>query len=470
MPKPNLIVFLTDQQRADTLAAYGNHKIHAPNLNKLAAESFLFERAYVTQPLCTPSRSALFTGMWPHTNGCTRNGLALDPEHLTLAELCQDREYHFAYMGKWQLGNETTCQRGFQTWISTEGVSDYSRLLIDRGYVPDKPNGSFSEVAISNVLLEAGKPAFLEKHACRFLEKHSRDPFVLILSFVEPHSPYNGPLNDEHSLGEVELDATALAPPNNDVPLRYQLMREWQQAEAVLDHERLPLPYFFGATREDYIGIRQRYYGLVTALDRSIGAILGCLESTGLMDNTIVIYTSDHGDMLGAHHLFAKEVMFEGATRVPFFIRMPGQRGAQRIAAAISQIDFLPTALDLLSQAKPAQCAGKSLLPWVRGEMSAAENVFIEWSPNRMKAVKGTRLTGRRAIKRALEESTRTIVSPEGWKLSLRDKDRRELYDLTQDPAETKNLFDDGSHTSVVKRGRDAIHRWQERVNDSLRI
>ena len=104
-------------------------------------------------------------------------------------------------------------------------------------------------------------------------------------------------------------------------------MREWQQAEAMLDRERLPIQLFFGITPDEYRSIKQRYLGLVTLVDQSIGAILGCLERCGLRDDTIVVHTSDHGDSLGAHHLFGKETMFEEAARVPWLIRLPAKRG-----------------------------------------------------------------------------------------------------------------------------------------------
>ena len=147
------------------------------------------------------------------------------------------------------VGDEAKRQRGFRDWISTEGVSDYSRFLALRGYTPDKPDGSFSERLVSQLPLDISKPRFLEEHACEFIEKHRRDPFVLFVSFVEPHSPYNGPLNLEHPLEGVELDATAVAPAENNIPLRYKLMREWQQAEAVLDRKRLPNLFFLELPR-----------------------------------------------------------------------------------------------------------------------------------------------------------------------------------------------------------------------------
>jgi arylsulfatase A-like enzyme len=248
------------------------------------------------------------------------------------------------------------------------------------------------------------------------------------------------------------------------------LMREWQQAEALLDRERLPAQLFFGITPEEYRSIKQRYLGLVTLVDQSVGAILGCLERLGLTDNTIVVHTSDHGDSLGAHHLFGKETMFEEATRVPWLIRLPGQTRGKTIPQPVSHIDFVPTLLDLLDQPNHPQCAGKSLLQLINQEQVPPTNVFLEWAPNRTKVRKGTKLARRRMVKRAVEESTRTIVTRDGWKLCLRDKDSNELYNLNDDSLETRNLYADPRHATVVSCLTDEIHRWQESTNDRLKI
>jgi arylsulfatase A-like enzyme len=468
--KPNLILFLPDQQRADTLACYGGVKVHAPNLNKLASESVVFERTYVTHPVCTPSRSSLMTGTWPHINGCTRNSVPLERRFHVFPELMQDNDYRTAYLGKWHLGEDGPIGRGFQQWISTDDHGDYTKFLVSNGIVPDKSNGRFSEVAISNLPIELSRPKFLETQACDFIERHQRDPFILVVAFVEPHSPYNGPLNDVNPLDEVELDLSATLPDSEDTPLRYRLMREWQQAEAILDRQRLPLQLFFGITPEEYRSIKQRYLGLVTLVDQSIGAILACLERCGLRDDTIVVHTSDHGDSLGAHHLFGKETMFEEAARVPWLIRLPGQTRPKRISFPMSHIDFVPTLLDLLGQSKHPQCAGKSLLPLINDEPVSPENVLIEWAPNRTKVKKGSRLARRRIIKRAVEESTRTVVSPDGWKLCVRDKDLNELYNLTDDPFETHNVYSDAGCASVISRLSSEIYRWQESANDKLKL
>src|SRR5215471_6108811 len=468
--KPNLILFLPDQQRADTIACYGGVKVHAPNLNRLASESVVFERTYVTHPVCTPSRSSLMTGTWPHINGCTRNSVPLDRRFRVFPELMQDRDYRTAYIGKWHLGDDGPVGRGFQDYVSTDGHGDYTNFLNSKGIAPDKSNGRFSEVAISNLSVELSRPRFLEKHACDFIEKHQRDPFILVVAFVEPHSPYNGPLNDVNPLDEVELDATATLPEREDIPLRYRLMREWQQAEAVLDRERLPKQLFFGITPDEYRSIKQRYLGLVTLVDQSIGAILRCLERCGISEHTIVVHTSDHGDSLGAHHLFGKETMFEEATRVPWLIRLPGQTRQKMILNPVSHIDFVPTLLDLLGQSHHPQCAGKTLLPMINGETAPPQNLFLEWAPNRTKVKKGSRLARRRTIKRVVEESTRALVSPEGWKLCLRDKDLNELYNLKDDPFEMRNLYSDPGYASVISRLSGEIHRWQEASNDKLKL
>jgi arylsulfatase A-like enzyme len=469
--KRNLIVFLTDQQRADTMACYGNTKAHVPNLNKLASESVVFDRTYVTQPVCTPSRASLMTGLWPHTTGCTSNGAILDPRFRVLPELLQDRDYRTAYMGKWHLGSE---QRGFEESISTQHASDYSQFLISNGLTPDR-KGEFSELAVSNLTPELAQSKFLERHACEFIKKHQRDPFILFVAFVEPHPPYNGPFNEEHSLGELDVDFATVVPLNDEVPLRYRLMHEWQQGKALTDTSGKRRRFYFGVTKDDYRSLRQRYLGLVTMVDQSIGGILECLERTELSEQTVVVHTSDHGDTLGAHELFGKEVMFEEAVRVPLLARLP-ERRHRPIGQAVSHIDFVPTLIDLLAEPSAAQCAGKSLLPLMRGEATPAESVFLEWSPNKYassvgrKIKEGTTLAPLRMINQAVEESTRTVITPDGWKLSLRDKDLNELYNLNDDPREAHNLYYSGQCAEVISRCAGEILRWQELSRDKLKL
>jgi arylsulfatase A-like enzyme len=162
--------------------------------------------------------------------------------------------------------------------------------------------------------------------------------------------------------------------------------------------------------------------------------------------------------------------MFEEATRVPWLIRLPGQTRQQLISHPVSHIDFVPTLLDLLRQPDHPQCAGESLMSLVHDQTAPPRNVLLEWAPNRTKVVKGSRLARRRLIKRAVEESTRALVSPDGWKLCLRDKDSNELYNLKDDPSETRNLYSDPRCVSVIIRLAKEIYQWQAATEDKLKL
>src|SRR4029434_10793358 len=153
--KPNLLLFLPDQQRADTIACYGGVRVHAPNLNKLASESVIFGETSVTHPVCTPSRSSLRTGTWPHASGCIRNSVPLDRRFRVFPELMEDRDYRTAYIGKWHLGEEGPIGRGFDEWISTDdparsatalqaGHGDYKHFLLSTDATHNNSTTHFS--------------------------------------------------------------------------------------------------------------------------------------------------------------------------------------------------------------------------------------------------------------------------------------------------------------------------------------
>jgi len=467
--KPNLLVLWTDEQRADTMAAYGNRRIHAPSLNRLAAESFVFRNAYVSQPVCTPSRSTVMTGLWPHQCGCTANNIPLPAGTPCLPELLADPDYHTAYMGKWHLGDEIFAQHGFAEWVSMEYYTayysqgrdrsrkpDYHHWLEELGYKPDR-KGAFSRGFAARRPIEHCKPKFLELRACDFLRRHRREPWVLYVNFLEPHMPFFGPLDEEHALDEVALPANFDDPLEPNEPLRYRLAREYHAAK-------------YGG-REKVRQLIRRYWGLVSQVDRSVGAILRTLGELGLADDTLVVYTSDHGDMMGSHRMVEKCVMYQEAVRVPWLLRVPWLGREQRIIERpVSQIDLVPTVLDLLGSRAGEGLPGRSLVPVLKGGKPADDHVFIEWSPGQgsLRHVKGTALASPAEFQRVAKESTRTVISPDGWKLCLSDRDKSQLFHLATDPGETANLFDTGKHQDVIARLTDRLRRWQERTRDTL--
>jgi arylsulfatase A-like enzyme len=174
--------------------------------------------------------------------------------------------------------------------------------------------------------------------------------------------------------------------------------------------------------------------------------------------------------MIGAHGLLGKTVMYEQSASVPYLIRMPGQQKATHCSQLVSHIDFTPTMLDLLGKPPHPQCVGRSKAGLVRGEPFKPESIFIEWSPGKEKIFKQTKLAGKEQIKEALAESTRAVVTPDNWKLCLRDKDKNELYNLKDDPEERKNLYSDSSNRDVVQRLTDELHQWQGRTSDTIKV
>ncbi len=455
--KPNLLFIWTDEQRADTMAAYGNTKIHAPNLNKLAGESVVFQKAYVTQPVCTPNRSAVMTGLWPHTSGCTENNIPLPRDIRCLPELLNDPDYRTAYMGKWHLGDEIFAQHGFEEWVSMEDGysnyygkerdrkkrSDYHHFLIDKGYKPDRSN-KFSRSFAARRPIEHCKPSFLEMKACEFLRRHRNEPFILYINFLEPHMPFFGPLDNKHNPDDVDLPANFSDPLEDNEPLCYRRKREQCIKK-------------YGSDEKDIRGLIARYWGLVTQVDRSVGGILRTLENLGLAENTIVVYTSDHGDMMGSHHMVEKGVMYEEAVRIPWLIRVPQtKRYGRLIKNCVSQIDMVPTLLELLTAKSTNSLPGQSLVPLFTGSKGGQRDVFIEWNPYSNKALE--------------KLFTRTIISPDGWKLCLSDVDKCQLFNLKEDPGETTNLFDSGRYGNIISRLRSKIYKWQETVDDKVKV
>ncbi len=473
--KPNLLFLWTDEQRADTMAAYGNRKIHAPNLNKLAAQSAVFRNAYVAQPVCTPDRSTVMTGLWPHTSGCTTNNVPLPDDvpclNEILAKIPGNADYRTGYMGKWHLGDEIFAQHGFQQWVSIEdnyirhyrpgrdraARSSYHHFLVEKGYRPNQQN-IFTRGFSARRPIEHCKPKFLEQEACKFLRRHRHEPFMLYVNFLEPHMPFFGPLDNEHDPARIDLPANFDDPLEENEPLRYRLLRESYRSQY--------------PDETAWRGLIARYWGLVTQVDRSVGAILDVLAELGLDENTIVVFTSDHGDMMGSHKLLAKTVMYEESARIPWLMRIP-QQGTPRTAIddPVSQIDLVPTLLDLMGAEPHDRLPGHSLVRRIQGGRAAEDHVFIQWNPGAgFRTPKKVDFASQEEIDRVARERTRTVVSPDRWKLCLSDLDKPQLFNLASDPFETTNLVQRAEHRDVVRRLTARIHKWQASVDDDVEV
>ena len=484
MNNPNLLFIYTDEQAFNTLEAYGNSEISMPNLNRLAERSVVFDQAYVTQPVCTPSRSTLLTGLYPHTDGCTANNVPLRPETPCLPEMLAGGDYVTAHFGKWHLGDELYAQHGFGEWIGIEDGynqyngkgkdrsirSGYHHYLIECGLAP-RNGKTFSREEAARLPEEHGKPAFLAREASRFIRANRNDPFALYVNFLEPHMPYFGPRDNQYDPRTIPLPPNFDAVLDDSQPLK---ARAFAQAYREWGHSGMPL-----RTPEDWRRLIANYWGLCSLIDTHIGTILNTLEESGLSDDTIVVFTSDHGDMMGSHGLTAKSVMFEEAVRVPLMIRLPNQDQGKHVSGPVSHIDVVPTLLDLMNQPIPPHLQGKSLRGLLETEKATSTgSVFIEWNGHNTgfvgeewgsfpmpSALEG--VVSREEVETAVSDPVRTVVTPDGWKLNHSQRGEHELYDLSSDPGETENLFYRTESAPIVDRLKEEIARWQKRTGDS---
>ena len=498
MPKqPNVLFIFADQQRADTMACYGNDDIQTPNLDALASRSFVFDNAYVSQPVCTPSRATILTGLYPHATGCTVNNVPLPPATKTIAEMVSD-EYRTGYFGKWHLGDELRPQHGFDEWVSIEDLyrpyysdttdmgtfSDYHYYLVSQGFEPDvkgretlaKEYGEddararfpdeqpvFSRPFAAQLPERHTKASYIGRAVERFIRESSEDdrPFMLYANFFEPHNPFTGPLDDLHPRDKLNTGPAFLRPPGENASILHRMMADFYRNAEEEGHDL--------STEDGWREIRARYFGLVTLVDRAIGGIMQALEESGQAEDTIVVYTSEHGEMLGDHAILHKTMMYEEAMRVPFLMHVPWLSQEQRrVEGRIGLVDAVPTLLDLLGQEIPREIQGESRVPVLEGNSDLGENdVIVQWngSDGRPTTSFNTNIP-ERAVRYVSSMPRRVIISHEGMKLHLSPRDQCELYDLNNDPHELRNLYNDEAYRHTIRDLASRIRLWQEKHKD----
>ena len=473
---PNLLYIFTDQQRADTLRCYGNDLIETPALDALASESCVFDHAYVSQPVCSPARATMLTGLWPHTAGVPACNVPLAAELLTFAEMLT-ADYRTAFMGKWHLGDEIFAQHGFETWVGSEDsyrhsysdparlsvLSPYHHFLVDNDFEPDAENRGhrvFSRHREASMDEEFTKATFLGDRAADYIRQSGDEPFALCVSYLEPHPPHTGPLNDHHDTRHLPAGPAFRCSPPTNAPLIVRLMAAYYMAS---ENYGLDL-----RTDGGWRNLMARYWGNITLVDRSVGRILAALEESGKADDTIVIFTSDHGEQMGDHGILGKTLMYEESIRVPLLIRAPtlGRR-QRRIGGNFSHIDLVPTLLELLDQPVPKSLQGASRAPVMRGDVSLEEDVFIEWGGTDGHAPASL---GEAEVNRSMGEPLRTVITAERWKLNTYSRGQHELYDLNADPHELENLYDRPGHHDRVEDLATRLRHWQSETGDEAEL
>ena len=486
--RPNIVFIFSDQQRQDTLACYGADWMNVPNLNALADESFVFENAYVAQAVCTPARATIMTGLYPHAAGPIVNQIHLSPDVPVIAEMISD-DYIKGYMGKWHLGNDLVAQHGFDVWKSAEDshrytkpeqrylVSSYNKYLVEQGYEPDRVRdgvGVFSSDRHYDLPEEHQMASYLGDQAAEFIEENKDRPFVLYVSTFEPHSPYHGPFMDMYDPATLPVGPAFLQKPEtaslvNRVRANYFLQFMLDGVDQTQDNYMMR----YAAAREDvttelgWRTLRAHYLANITLVDRMVGKITSALERAGVADNTVVVFTSEHGDMMGDHGMLEKRSFFEEASRVPLLMRVPWlSEEGKMVEGSVGHADLVPTLLDLIGEDIPDTLQGKSLQPVMKGEADLSENdVFVQWNGTSEEIV--DRFLGSAEINRMLALPWRSVITPDRWKLNLCAGDQCELYDLNSDPYEMNNLFNDPAQADRIRDMAARIRIWQGETGDT---
>jgi arylsulfatase A-like enzyme len=403
----NVLVFFTDQQRFDTTGVHGNPHGLTPHFDRMAREGVHVERSFTCQPVCAPSRAALQTGRYPTTTGCFRNGIPIPVGEPTLAHRFAAAGYETAYMGKWHLADDDVAgpvrpeQRGgYERWLTAnllEFTSDaYETTLYDeRGEPHDLPGYR------ADALTDA---------AIAYLRQERDRPFFLFLSYLEPHhqnsrDDYPAP----HGYAERYADP-------------------WLPGDlAALD----------GNAREHLAG----YYGMVRRVDECLGRIRDALADVGLADDTVVLYTSDHGCHFKTRNGEYKRSCHDASVRVPTALAGPGFGTGRPVSRLVSSIDLPPTLLDAAGLPVPDEMDGRSLLPVVRGEPDPRpDDVFVQISESQVG----------RALRTPRWKYAVQAPGADGWTVPAADRYvESHLYDLDADPHELHNLVDSPAHREV---------------------
>ena len=376
--QPSILLIQTDQQRADTIAALGNPHIQTPTLDSLVAEGVAFTSAYTPSPVCMAARASLLLGQYPHETGCVCNN-PMPQERASLMDLLHDAGYQTHGVGKMHFGPDGRKLWGFDSRdFSEEGGlvlgDDFSDSVIAAGYdhIHD-PNGVRSEwyyVPQPSQLPERlHHTRWVADRSLDFLARRDPDrPFFLWTSFIKPHPPFESPVPWNRLYKPTEMPFPHL-PPGYEELLTYwnRLQNRYKYRDQGQDWNLIRL-------------IRAAYYAAISFLDYHTGRILAQLRDTGALDNTLVIFTSDHGELLGDFGSWGKRSMLDAAARIPMLVRYPERFAAGAICPEpASLVDVLPTCLAGAGLPVPDDRSGADLALLARGEIGR-EGVVSQYS------------------------------------------------------------------------------------------
>ena len=413
---PNILFVLPDQLGARWLPTYGHATVSTPHLEQFADESTVFERAISTSPVCTPYRGCLLSGLYPSQTGVLGNGQPYPADVRSLADHLNDGGYATYYVGKWHLSGAPQENRwvaphkraGFQHFVGWEShhVDHYAGLIwrddpADAQVMSGHETDALTDIALKQLSIAAKRD----------------QPFFMMVAYQAPHPPCCPPSAYQQRYEGLDL----LNEPNADNSAWYD-MPHWN-------------------ANYNVVSFRERYFGEISQLDAAFGRLLRGLDELELNENTLVVFTSDHGEMAGAHGQFGKGVMMEESLHVPLVVRAPGQKAPVRTRMPAATVDLMPTLLDYAGCAFNGKPEGISLRPWIEGAQAIGNRIVFS-------------------------EYDECCAATSRWKL-VADKGTlqpQSLHDIVDDPYELRNRLDDPSSVALQQELTAALRQWHERV------
>ncbi len=442
--KKQVILLMTDTTRKDMLGCYGNPDMKTPNLDRLAEEGIKYDNAYTCQPVCGPARSTIFTGTMPHSNGMIANCLPLYEDSMTIGQILSDSGISCGYVGKWHLdggdyfGNGV-CPPGWNPnyWYD---MRCYLNELSEEERVKSRKGSTSFDASWGEEMTYAHR---CSDRGISFLKEFADQDFFLTVSYDEPHGPSvcPAPFNTMYD-GYSFPDNPTFSDPLINKPLMQRLWAgdNLMKSPSEVNHATKEMSLFLGCN---------------SFADYEIGRVLKAIDE--FAPNAMVIYTSDHGDMLGAHRLQQKNsAIYNEVANIPLLIK-GGERG-KTVKYPASHLDLVPTILDYMGVSIPVSLQGKSMLPQIYD------------TAKRINSVVYTEFTRYEVDHDGFGglQPMRAIVS-DRYKLAIHLLDTDEFYDLQTDPYEMNNLINDESFSAVRNQLHDQLLEWMNDTRDVFR-
>ena len=432
---PNILWICTDMQRFDTIEGLNNDVIRTPNLRKLMSESVTLTHTYVQNPVCSPSRASFLTGRYPHTTGLRALGQRIRPDEQLVTRILADAGYACGLAGKLHLSPtfggrpEDRIDDGYSVFKWSHDISNtwpgqnmWRVWLSEQGIKwPEPPKGLEGRAWGVPIDPKYTQTAWCSEMAIEFMRgQKAYNPWLMSVNIYQPHAPY----------WPTEEYLSHYKPEDIPAPNYHEGELENKPVYQQRDHKGHGVS-FTRTSDLDHRKMKAAYYAMIEQVDTEVGRMLQVLEETGQADNTIVIFMSDHGEMLGDHGIFLKGPYFyEGAIRVPMIVRWPGRyKAGVRSDALVEMVDLAPTLLEAAGLPIPVGMQGRSLTPLLTGQTTQhRDSIYCEFFDS---------------LGEYSPPPMATCIRTDRYKLAYYHKlSSGELYDLEKDPNETHNLWD----------------------------